>query len=135
MSIAIPGARAALSAYRKVGVETGVSVADPHRLILMLYDGALLCIAAAKEHMAAGRTAEKGENLSKAIDIISNGLKASLDVELGGELAGRLAALYDYMCVRLLYANARNNPVTLDEVRSLLVELKEAWSEIGEENR
>lgn len=120
------------AAYSRVGVETGVTGADPHRLILMLYDGALLAIAAAKQHMANANTAAKGESISKAIEIIANGLKASLNVEVGGELAARLAGLYDYMCQRLVYANARNSAVTLDEVRSLMVELKEAWEEIGE---
>jgi flagellar protein FliS len=49
----------------------------------------------------------------------------------GGELAERLAALYDYMCERLLLANMKNNSSALEEVRSLLHELKGAWEGIG----
>lgn len=120
-----------VSAYAQVGMETGVGTADPHRLILMLFDGALLCVASAHQQMEAKNIAAKGENISKAINIIANGLKASLDMTAGGELSERLAALYDYMCERLLFANLKNNPAVLDEVRNLLHELKGAWEEIG----
>jgi flagellar protein FliS len=75
--------------------------------------------------------AAKGLAVSKAIEIIINGLKASLDVEAGGELASRLAALYDYMAERLLYANLNNNRAALDEVAGLLQGLREAWQGIS----
>ncbi len=120
-----------VSSYAKVGVETGVGTADPHQLILMLFDGALLCVVSARQHMEAQNIAAKGENISKAINIIANGLKASLDMAAGGELAERLAALYDYMCERLLLANMKNNTAALEEVRSLLHELKGAWEGIA----
>jgi flagellar protein FliS len=123
------------TAYKRAGVEMSVETADPHRLILMLFEGALLAIASASLHMKRKEDAEsvarKGEAISKAIDIIDNGLKASLDLNAGGELAGRLAALYDYMSARLLYANLRDQPAALDEVSHLLAELKEAWEQIG----
>lgn len=118
-------------AYAKVGVETGVMAANPHKLILMLFDGALVSIATATGAMKAGQIAEKGQAVSKAIDIVANGLKASLDFETGGELAPRLAALYDYICDRLLFANLRNDPAALSEAASLLRELKGAWEEIA----
>ena len=120
-----------VSAYAQVGVETGVSSADPHELILMLFDGALLCVASARQHMDRNDVGPKGENISKAINIIANGLKASLNMEVGGELADRLAGLYDYMCERLLFANLKNNTAVLDEVHGLLNELKGAWENIA----
>ena len=123
------------AAYAKAGIETAVEAADPHKLVLMLFEGALLALASASLHMRRKGSAEdlarKGEAISKAIDIIDNGLKASLDLEAGGELAGRLAALYDYMSARLLLANVRNEPAVLDEVGHLLAELKGAWEQIG----
>lgn len=124
-------ARNPAKAYADIGVETGVISADPHRLILMLFDGALVAIATASMHMREKNIAEKGRSLSKAIDIINDGLKACLDVQAGGELAERLDALYDYMCARLVHANLRNDQATLDEVSRLLKELKGAWEEIG----
>lgn len=118
------------AAYSKVGVETGVGAADPHKLILMLFDGAILAVSAASTAMAQKDIAAKGQAASKAIEIITNGLKASLDVSAGGELAERLAALYDYMGERLLYANLHDNAAALDEVASLLQGLREAWQGI-----
>lgn len=120
-----------VAAYASVGVETGVSAADPHRLILMLFDGALLCVTTARQHMVAGEIGPKGENVSKAINIIANGLKVSLNMEVGGELAQRLAALYDYICERLLFANLKNSVPVLDEVHDLLNELRGAWEGIA----
>lgn len=122
--------RSAIAAYNSVGVETGVATADPHELIVMLFDGALLCIASARQHMSSGSIAAKGESISRAINIVANGLKASLNLEVGGELALRLAALYDYMCDRLLYANLKNDAAALDEVHGLLEDLKGAWEQI-----
>ena len=117
--------------YADIGVETGVSSADPHRLVLMLFDGALQAIATASRHMREKDVAGKVKAVSRAIDIINDGLKACLDVQAGGELAERLDALYDYMSTRLIYANLRNDQPTLDEVSRLLKELKGAWEEIG----
>ena len=94
-----------VSAYASVSLETSVAAANPHQLIVLLLEGAKLAILSAKGHMVQGNIAEKGSAISKAIDIITNGLKASLDIQQGGELAERLAALYDYMASRLLWAN------------------------------
>lgn len=123
------------AAYAKAGIETGVETADPHKLILMLFEGAMLAVASASLHMkrkgGADDVARKGEAISKAINIITNGLKASLDQDAGGELAGKLGALYDYMSTRLLFANQHNQPAVLDEISHLLAELKGAWEQIG----
>ncbi|MBP9227165.1 MAG: flagellar export chaperone FliS [Sulfuritalea sp.] len=123
----------AAQSYAKVGVETGVAAADSHRLILMLFDGALLAVAKAGSAMEQKRIAEKGQIISHAIDIIANGLKASLNFAAGDELANRLAALYDYMCNRLLYANLKNDAAALNEVGRLLAELRSAWVEIAQD--
>lgn len=124
-------ARRAIDSYNQVGLETGVQAADPHKLILMLFEGALLALADGKRHMQQRQIAAKGQSLSKAIMIIENGLKASLDVKAGGELGERLAALYDYMCDRLLRANLHNRPELIDEVSRLLSELRGAWEQIS----
>src|SRR4030095_8647957 len=90
-------------AYATVGIETGVASATPYSLILMLFDGALLSLSSASMYLAQNQVAEKGQAISKAIDIISNGLSASLDLKIGGELAERLFSLYEYMANRLLH--------------------------------
>ncbi|MDD5247962.1 MAG: flagellar export chaperone FliS [Rhodocyclaceae bacterium] len=120
--------------YAKVGLETGVDAASPVRLIVMLYDGALLAIASAEHHMKEGRVPEKGQAISHAIRIISEGLRASLDFQVGSDLAEKLDALYDYMEHRLMQANLQNQPAILREVAGLLRELKSAWEEIASDS-
>jgi flagellar protein FliS len=124
-------ARKAIDTYAQVGVETGVASADPHRLVLMLYDGALAAIASAKLALSREEIAAKGLAITKAIAILDGGLKASLDIKAGGELAERLSGLYDYMLRQLFVANLRNDATTLDEVARLLNELRGAWAQIG----
>jgi len=122
------------AAYSKVGVETHIASADPHQLILMLFDGALLSINSAAIAMENHDVATKVKHIGKAVEIITFGLKASLDGNVGGELPGRLATLYDYMCSRLVHANANNTPAPLTEVAGLLRDLREAWAGIANTN-
>lgn len=118
------------NAYAKVGVETGVLAASPHKLIVMLFDGALSSVLIAQQHMQSGNIAAKGMAISKAMSIIDDGLRASLNKEAGGELALSLDSLYEYMCHRLLEANLKNQPEMLTEVYGLLQEIKGAWDAI-----
>ena len=121
---------AAINAYNKVGIDSGVVSADPHKLISLLYQGALLAITNAKSGIARGDIASRGKAISHAILIIDSGLSASLNKEVGGDLALNLAALYEYMSHRLLAANLSSDVKALDEVAKLLGELKEAWDSI-----
>ena len=122
--------RNALNAYSKISVDVGVTTADPHELVSMLFNGAIKSISEAKLHMQDKEIAARGKAISKAISIIDEGLKISLDDKLGGELAQNLKALYEYMCHRLLTASIKNEVAPLDEVIGLLNELSEAWSSI-----
>lgn len=118
-------------AYRRIDVDTSLNEADPHALVLMLFDGALEAIKNALGHIAAGRVAEKGQALAKAARIVEEGLKASLDRQAGGALAQQLAGIYDYATLRLLQANLRNDRAALTEVTTLLSDLRDAWARIG----
>ena len=121
----------AIDTYARIGTETGVAAADPHKLIMMLFEGAQLAIADARKHMERRNVAARGESISKAISIIDSGLRASLDMKVGGELAGRLSSLYEYMVQRLLWANFKVDIEALDEVSRLLGEIGGAWAQIG----
>lgn len=125
------GTRSPAATYAQVGLESAVRSADPHRLVLLLFEGASTAMSMAKLHMQNNQIAERGANISKAIDIIANGLRASLNIEEGGELAERLAALYDYIVQRLLWANMKTDVAALDECMSLLGEIHSAWAEIA----
>jgi flagellar secretion chaperone FliS len=123
-------ARYALQSYTTVQRDVGVMGADSHQLILMLFDGAGVAVADAKKHLASGNIAAKCASIDKASMIINDGLRASLDLNAGGQLAKQLLDLYGYMCQRLLQGNLRNDRAALDEVIKLLSELRGAWASI-----
>lgn len=123
--------RSGASAYGNVGLETGVVSASPHKLIVMLFDGALAALAKAMHDIKAGNVPAKGKSISQAISIIDNGLRASLDKKSGGEIAISLDALYQYMSERLLVANLKNAIDILEEISGLLKDLRGAWVAIG----
>jgi flagellar protein FliS len=120
----------AVKTYSNIAIESKAHSSDPHKLILMLYQGALLSIASAKNQMMRKEIAAKGQSISQAISIINDGLKASLDLNVGGQLAVNLSDLYTYMIQRLLQANMKNDPEILEEVSTLLLELRGAWESI-----
>lgn len=125
-------AQSALKEYGKVNVQSGANYASPHRLIMMLLEGALEKISAAKGYMLRKELANKGNYISWAITIIE-GLRVSLDHQQGGEIAANLERLYDYMERRLVEANQKNDAEMLEEVAGLLNQIKSAWSEIPAE--
>lgn len=121
--------------YAQVGMETDVNGASAHQLIVLLFDGALHALAQARRSMQDNDIATKGKAISKAIQIIDSGLRASLDKKVGGQIAQTLDSLYGYMGQRLLIASLRNGPEILDEVCGLLTELKGAWVLISPVNQ
>ncbi len=123
--------RGAFEKYNQVRAHAHVEGASPHRLIQLLMDGALEKIRVAKGVMARNDVAEKVRHINWALSII-DGLRQSLDVEKGGEIAQNLEALYDYMQRRLIAANIENDAKILDEVASLLIEIKTAWDAVPE---
>ncbi|MGR9099975.1 MAG: flagellar export chaperone FliS [Gammaproteobacteria bacterium] len=123
-------ALSAMQQYKKVGVEGDVMDATPHKLVQLLMEGVLEKIALAKGNMLRREIAEKGENIGRAITILG-GLRASLDLEAGGELAQNLDDLYDYMTRQLLSANLNGAAGIMDEVSSLMAEVKAGWDAIA----
>jgi flagellar protein FliS len=117
-------------AYARVNIESGIMAADPHRLIIMLFDGAESAIRSARTHMAAGNVAEKGKSISRAIDIINRGLLAALDRERGGEIAENLGLIYEYITNQLLRANVKNDQDALDLAERLLTDISSAWRQL-----
>ena len=119
----------AMNQYKQVGTQAAIETADPHTLIKMLIDGAIERINKAKYFMLEKDIARKGESISRAISIL-DGLKISLDTDRGDKIAENLALLYDYMQRQLLAANVHNKSENLDEVSSLLNEIRSGWASI-----
>lgn len=123
--------RSGAGAYAKVGLETGVLAASPHKLIVMLFEGTITAVNAALVHMKANQFEQKGKSISKAIQIIDEGMRASLDKKAGGEIAANLDSLYAYIVQCLLQGNLHNNPAPVEEALGLLCDLKASWDAIG----
>lgn len=119
----------ALKQYRQLGIESEISNASPHRLIQLLFEGALARLAAAQGAIERGDTAVKGELLGKAIGIVG-GLRSSLDMS-AGELSERLDQLYEYINLKLLEASAQNDAEKVNEAIQLLKTVKSGWDEIA----
>ncbi len=121
--------RNSANAYANVGLETQVLSASPERLITLLFEGAISAIAKARLHMQQGNVAERGMAISKAIDIVDSGLKASVDVEAGGEVAKSLIATYEVVLHNLMLANLNADEKRLDVAQNVLQEICSAWRE------
>ncbi|AKJ30992.1 flagellar export chaperone FliS [Caldimonas brevitalea] len=119
--------RSQASAYGRVQVETSVSTADPHALVLMLFDGALSAIATARGALQRQDIEAKGHSIGKAVRIVEEGLRGGLN-PAGGELASNLNNLYVYINGRLTHANLRNDDAALQECHDLLSGLRDAWT-------
>lgn len=121
------------SAYQTAGLEAEILGSSPHRLIKLLFDGAFAHICKARQHMLAGNIQGKAEAITRAVDLISRGLRASLNLNEGGELAQSLDDLYEYIGLQLVKAHLQNDPALLDEAEKLLWQLADAWEKIGKE--
>lgn len=122
------------TAYGEASLEAEVLSASQHKLTLMLFNAAIdamkkMVIAIETKHLA-----EKSRVVVKAIDILENGLKASIDREAGdAELGDRLYYLYDYIQQRLLFAHLHNNAAEIGELIDMLSGIRDAWREIDPE--
>ena len=116
-------------AYAQIGVESAVMSASQQQLVTMLFDGVLSAVVRARLFMQDNNQQGKGVSLSKAINIIENGLRVSLDEESKDELTQNLIALYSYMVRRLLQANLRNDVSAVEEVEALMRNIADAWKE------
>jgi len=118
--------------YKQVGVESNVASASPHQLVQMLFDAYVEAVTLAMIAMREGQIDVKGRAITRAVRILDEGLKASLNLEAGGRLAADLNDLYAYTTLRLTRANLRNDEKGLDECLSLIQPLREAWAAIAD---
>ena len=106
--------------------KTNVLTADPKRLVLMCYEGAIENLKIAKNRYVEKDYEGKCAVVKKTQDIIDE-LLCSLDFEKGGSIAGNLESLYNYISRRILYADVNKDVGAIDEVIGMLSELKSAW--------
>lgn len=112
--------------YATVGLETSVMSASPEKLVSLLFAGARNNVTKAKFFLESGNVAERGKCISKALDIITAGLRASVD-ETQGEVAKNLVLSYELMAHHLLLANRQSEVKHLDIVLTMLNDIGSAW--------
>lgn len=121
-----------INAYKKGNLKQDIAQADPHKLTLMLMQGALDRMAYAKGSIERKDFEGKSEHLSRANAILMN-LRDTLDMEMNSDVADNLYSLYEYMIQRLIDANVQNSLKIMDEVINLMLPIKSAWAQIPEE--
>lgn len=120
-----------INAYKKGNLKQDITNADPHKITLMLMQGALDRMAYGKGCIERKDFEGKAEHLSKVSAILIN-LRDTLDMDVEGEVSNNLFALYDYMIQRITDANIQNDLNIMDEVINLLLPIKNAWASIPE---
>lgn len=120
-----------LKAYNKVSVETNLLEANPHQVILMMYDGLLKSIAIAKGAIERKDLALKSESITKALDILS-ALRHSLDFNSEPKISQNFDELYAYCIDRLVDISVSLDSEAIDEITTLLKPIRDAWFEMPE---
>ncbi|WP_294769467.1 flagellar export chaperone FliS [uncultured Rhodoferax sp.] len=118
------------SAYKRASVDASVEMASPHQLVTLLFEALQRSLGAAALCMDAGDIPGKCKHIDSAIRILEEGLIAPLDMERGGEIAVNLRNLYEYCVSRLVFANAKNDPAMLQEVKRLIEPVVSGWKQI-----
>lgn len=125
-------AQLALKTYGTVQVESGVQDASSHRLIEMLFDGLLTRLAQAKGAMKQKDIELRCKKINEASSIVI-GLRDSLDLKSGGDMAANLDSLYEYVLSLLIKANRQNDPELINECGKLISQISGAWRQITPE--
>ncbi len=123
-----------INAYKAVGIKDDLMVADPHRVIQLLMQGALENMAKAKGAIERRDFAVKSQLLGKSMSIIL-ALQASLDMSANPDIAGNLWSLYDFMINHLSEASTENDVQKVQDVMDILLSIKFAWDQIPVSDR
>ena len=118
-----------INAYKKGSLKQDIAAADPHKITLMLMQGALERMAYGKGCIERKDFEGKSDHLSRVSAILMN-LRDTLDMDIKSEVTDNLYALYDYMIQRVTDANIQNDLNIMDEVINLLLPIKTAWASI-----
>ena len=118
--------------YANNYVETAVSEATPHKLVEMLYEGALKHLNLTKVFIDQKNFEKKSAHVNKALSIM-NALRAGVDLEKGKDVGGNLYDLYDYCYRRTFEASSQNDSIIINEVIGLIKGLDEAWKQMPDD--
>ena len=108
--------------------QTEVVTADPKRLVILCYEGAIRSLKTAQQTYLSSDFETKGKAVQNALDIIGE-LREALDFERGGEIARNLDALYSFWTQHIIKADQSKDTRGLDQVAAMLEEIKSALEE------
>ncbi len=116
------------NAYVQRYQQNQIASASKEQILLMLYDGAIKFIRQARQGLKNGDRKQKGEGISRAVNIVGE-LDATLDFNIGGEIAENLDALYHFIIRQLTQGNLKDDDQALSVAESLLLDLRQTWEE------
>jgi len=120
---------AALAKYGQIKNDTQTTYASPHQLMLMLFDGAIEAMSFTIGAIQNENFELRSKQNTRSITII-NGMRECLDMEMGGELAGNLDSLYQYMTQELFRASFKNDADTIQNIQTMLKDIRGSWEKI-----
>lgn len=118
-----------VNAYTRQAAASRVAAASPHELVAMIFEALDQALLSALGALQRGDVPAKAAALSKAVQLLEEGLRAALDPK-AGELTERLDTLYEYCTRRLTEANLHNDSERIEEVRRLIGPVADAWNQI-----
>ena len=116
----------AVAAYQ----ETAVTTQTKGRLIVLLYDGAIKFLKTAQQCIDQEDIAGRNRNIRRARDIVFE-LNSTLDLDRGGQVAGNLRSLYNFIWRYLGDANVKNDAQMLQKMIIMLDDLRQTWQKIA----
>ena len=120
---------AALAQYGQMKNDTQSLYASPHKLVLMLFDGAIEAMSMTIGAIQHKNIEVRAKQSTRAITII-NGMRDCLDMEAGSELADNLYSLYQYMAQEIFRAGFKNDAETIQGIQNMLIDIRESWEKI-----
>lgn len=123
-----------MNGYTNQYLANTVNSASPEQLMLMLYDGAIRFLGMGIQAIENEMIDKRAYYINKASAIISE-FAATLDHSQDANLAENLDALYNYMLGRLQDANLDNDSQPLEEVKTMLSDLRGTWAQAIDLNK
>ena len=112
-------------------LESQVMTAGPHRLHLMVVDGAIRFARRAEAALEASQWEELEAALSRSRDCVTE-LLGGLDSERSPDLADQLKALFAFVYGNLVLADSQRSAQRIRNALRILEIHRETWTALGE---
>jgi flagellar protein FliS len=103
-----------------------IMTAAPEELTLMLYNGAIRFVTESIQALQNGDLPRSNTANQRVQDIVKEFMST---INMDYEMSKGLFSLYEYMNYRLVQANLKKDVAQLEEVKGMLIELRNTWVE------